>query len=135
MYEGIRQTDTTPVPRPNFSRPVPMSNLLRKTLMKSQRTGLCTSIINHFTNGNKASHASHCYNMAMAMLRRNSLTVRKWARVFTLNDSQMADSGSSRMVALAKTPVLLMRTVGWPCFSLILSAAALILSVLVTSAS
>ena len=73
--------------------------------------------------------------MAMAMLGRNSLTVRKWARVFTLNDSQMADSGSSRMVPLAKTPALLMRTVGWPCFSLILSAAALILSVLVTSAS
>lgn len=45
------------------------------------------------------------------------------------------DSGSSRMVPLAKMPALLTRTVGWPCFALIFSAVALILSVLVTSAS
>lgn len=69
------------------------------------------------------------------MLGRNSLTVRKWASVFTLKDFQIIDSGSSRMVSLVKTPALLTRTVGWPCFALILSAAALMLSVLVTSAS
>lgn len=55
--------------------------------------------------------------------------------MFTLKDFQILDSGSSRMVPLAKTPALLTRTVGGPCFALIFSAAALILSVLVTSAS